>query len=212
MNSLKELFEEEIKDLHNAEKQITKALPKMIKAASNQQLKEGMQRHLIQTEEHVRRLEAVAKQVGFRPTGKVCKAMQGLVEEANEVLKEGKPSPVLDAAMIAAAQRVEHYEIAGYGSAIQYAKLLGHQEAVDLMLQTIKEEEATDQSLTQIAETQVNPEAARMPEPEPASRRRSTAGTRSRSESHSKTGGRKAGGSTTSRGGSTRSKSGSRSR
>src|SRR4051794_14661074 len=128
MNSLKELFEEEIKDLHNAERQITKALPKMIKATTNQQLKEGMQRHLQQTEEHVRRLEEVAKMCGFKPTGKVCKAMQGLVEEASEVLKEGKPSPVLDAALIASAQRVEHYEIAAYGCAIQFAKQLGHQE------------------------------------------------------------------------------------
>jgi ferritin-like metal-binding protein YciE len=211
MNSLKELFEEEIKDLYNAEKQITKALPKMIKAASNQQLKEGMQRHLIQTEEHARRLEEVAKLCGFRPTGKVCKAMQGLVEEANEVLKEGKPSPVLDAALIASAQRVEHYEIAGYGTAIQFAKLLGHTEAMNLMLQTIKDEEATDQKLTQIAESQVNTEALNMPEMEQP-RKRASGGTKSKGESHSKSGSSRSGGgkSTSRSGSSSRSKSGSR--
>jgi ferritin-like metal-binding protein YciE len=177
MNSFNEAFEDMIKDLHNAEKQLTKALPKMAKAASNEQLRMGFEEHLKQTEEHVRRLEQVAQICGFKPTGKVCPAMQGLVEEASEHLKEGEPSPLLDSVLIASAQKVEHYEISSYGTAKAWAELMGQNECATLLEQTLQEEEQTDEKLNQLAEGGINQEACNMPEMEQKPKRRTTART-----------------------------------
>ena len=156
MPTFHELFEDGIKDAYNAEKQLIKALPKMAKLAKNPQLKQGFENHLQQTEGHARRIEQAAQALGFKPSGMVCKAMQGLVEEANEHTKGLKPSACTDAELIALAQKVEHYEIATYGTLCEWAKLMGHEEAYGLLQQNLTEEEQTDALLTQIAEGQVN--------------------------------------------------------
>jgi ferritin-like metal-binding protein YciE len=130
---------------------------------------------LQQTEGHVQRLEQVAQTCGFKPTGKTCPAMQGLVEEANEHMKEGEPGPVMDAVLIASAQKVEHYEICAYGTARAWAELLGQQEAVQLLQQTLQEEEQTDEKLNQLAEGGINQEAMNAPEMEEKPKRRTTA-------------------------------------
>lgn len=155
MDTINELFEEQIKDLYNAEKQLIKALPKMAKKATNSELKRGFEKHLKQTAGHAERLEQIAEMWKFKPTGKKCKAMEGLVEEGDEVLKEkGEPS-VLDAALIAAAQRVEHYEIASYGTARALAEKLGCSETAQLLQQTLDEESETNEALTRISEGEV---------------------------------------------------------
>lgn len=156
MPTFHEMFEDGIKDAYNAEKQLIKALPKMAKLAKNSQLKQGFENHLQQTEGHARRIEQAAQTLGFKPSGMVCKAMQGLVEEANEHTKDLKPSACTDAELIALAQKVEHYEIATYGTLCEWAKLMGHEEAYGLLQQNLTEEEQTDQFLTQIAEGTVN--------------------------------------------------------
>ena len=175
MSSFQDEFEDLIKDMYNAEKQLIKALPKMAKAATNAQLRQGFEEHLQQTEGHVQRLEQVAQAGGFKPSGKVCPAMQGLVEEANEHIKEGEPGPVLDAVLIASAQKVEHYEICSYGTAKAWAELLGQQEAVQLLQQTLQEEEQTDEKLNQLAEGGINQEAMNAPEMEEKPKRRTPA-------------------------------------
>jgi ferritin-like metal-binding protein YciE len=175
MNTFNEAFEDLIKDMHNAEKQILKALPKMAKACSNEQLRAGFEEHLRQTEGHVQRLEQVAQICGFKPTGKVCPAMQGLIEEANEHLKEGDPSPLMDAVLIASAQKVEHYEICSYGTAKAWAELMGQTDCANLLQQTLQEEEQTDEKLNQLAEGGINEEAYNMPEMEERPKRRPTA-------------------------------------
>jgi ferritin-like metal-binding protein YciE len=154
MSNLRETFIEELKDLYDAEKQITKALPKMAKAAENDELREGFETHLEETEEHIRRLEQVFKAFGETPKGKKCKAMEGLIAEGKDIIDEEEG----DAALICAAQKVEHYEIASYGSLIAWAKLLEEDEAVDFLQQTLEEEETTDEKLTEIAESAVNVE------------------------------------------------------
>jgi ferritin-like metal-binding protein YciE len=139
---------------------LTKALPKMAKAATNPELKQAFEEHLEQTQEHVRRLEQIFEKLGASPRGKKCKAMEGLIEEGKEIISEEGESPVLDAAIICAAQKVEHYEIAGYGCARTFASLLGDSEASDLLQQTLDEEGETDKRLTALAESSVNQEAA----------------------------------------------------
>ncbi|HVS71303.1 MAG TPA: ferritin-like domain-containing protein [Phycisphaerae bacterium] len=156
LETLEDLFVDQLKDLYNAENQLTKALPKMAKAASSPELKKAFQTHLAQTEEHVNRLEQVFEAIGEKAKGKVCHAMKGLIEEGSEAIKEDAEPAVKDAALIAAAQRVEHYEIAGYGTVRTFAESLGHEGAAKLLQKTLDEEGQTDKLLTQIAENNVN--------------------------------------------------------
>ncbi len=160
LESLRDLLIEQISDIHDAETQITKALPKMAKAASSPDLKTAFERHLAQTEEHVTRLEQVFELLDEKPRKKPCKAMQGLVAEGQETIKEDAEPAVKDAALIAAAQRVEHYEMAAYGTVCAYAKQLKERDVLKLLKQTLAEEEETDEALTQLAETTINIEAA----------------------------------------------------
>jgi len=163
-DNLKTLYINELRDLYNAEGQLVKALPKMAKAASSQELKEAFEKHLEQTKNHVERLEEVFEDIGEKPKGKTCKAMKGLVEEGSELLdKEGDES-VIDAGIIVAAQKVEHYEIAGYGSVRTFAELLGKNKSVELLQTTLNEESETNETLNQLAEGIVNPEALTEPE------------------------------------------------
>lgn len=152
LDTLSKLLEEQIKDLYSAEKQLVKALPKMAKGASNADLQEAFQTHLEETRGHVERLEQIAQHLGVKPTGKHCKGMEGLLEEGTELLEEEGEDAILDAGLIAAAQRVEHYEIAGYGSARAIAETLGLNEIVDLLQETLDEEGAADKKLTSISE------------------------------------------------------------
>jgi ferritin-like metal-binding protein YciE len=154
MNKLRETFLEELQDVYDAEQQLVKALPKMAKAAENDELREGFEEHLQQTEEHVSRLEQVFEQFGEKAKAKKCKAMQGLVKEGEELISDEAG----DAALICAAQKVEHYEIASYGSLKSWASLLGEEEAAELLGQTLDEEKETDEKLTQMAESVVNVE------------------------------------------------------
>lgn len=160
MDSLKDLYIDELKDLYNAENQLLKALPKMAKKAAAPELKRAFQDHLAQTEGHVSRLEKIFKGLGEKPTGKTCKAMKGLVEEGKEVIDEDGDDSVLDAALIGAAQRVEHYEIAGYGVVRTFASLLGEEDAMGLLQRTLNEEAEADKKLTKLAESVVNVEAS----------------------------------------------------
>lgn len=157
--SLQKLYTETLQDLWSAEEQILEALPKMTEHSKHAELKRGFQQHYQQTEQQVQRLERIFEDLGEKPGGKTCKGMQGLLEEGNEVMKEFRDSDVLDAALIAAAQRVEHYEIAGYGCARTYAHLLGLHEHADLLQRTLDEEGDTDHKLTNLAETVVNVDA-----------------------------------------------------
>ena len=158
--NFQDLLELELKDLYSAEKQLTKALPKMAKAATNEDLKESFESHLEETEGQVERLETIFKQldIAFSRVEK-CKAMEGLIEEGKEIMEEDLEPEVLDAALICAAQKVEHYEIAGYGCARTFAQQLGHAEVADLLQQTLDEEGAADEKLNEIAESVVNQEA-----------------------------------------------------
>ena len=152
METVNELFEEQIRDLYSAENQLLKALPKMAKKASAMGLKKGFEVHLKQTEGHVARLEKIAKMWNFKPSGKKCKAMEGLIEEGSEVIKEDGNEMVIDAALIAAAQRVEHYEISAYGSARALAERLGCEQSANLLQATLDEEVKTDGILTTLSE------------------------------------------------------------
>jgi ferritin-like metal-binding protein YciE len=153
MKTLNDLFLHELKDLYSAEKQLTKALPKMAKAASNDSLKEAFQNHLEETQGHVERLEKIFEQLDASPRGTKCKAMEGLIEEGQELMDEDMEGDVMDAALICAAQRVEHYEIAGYGGARTFAERLGNDAAAKLLQQTLDEEAAADKKLTEISST-----------------------------------------------------------
>ncbi|MEY2559969.1 MAG: hypothetical protein QOG51_384 [Verrucomicrobiota bacterium] len=166
MDSLKDLYVDELKDLYNAENQLLKALPKMARKASAPELKRAFQEHLTQTEGHVNRLEKIFKGLGEKPTGKTCKAMKGLIEEGKEIIEEEGDGSVLDAALIGAAQRVEHYEIAGYGVVRTFASLLGEEDAMESLQRTLNEEGETDKKLTQIAESVINIEASEAEEDE----------------------------------------------
>ena len=149
--ALKELYVDELKDIYNAENQLVKALPKMAKAATSDDLRTGFEEHLEQTRGHVQRLEQIFKALGEKPTGKKCKGMEGLVAEGQEMMDEDFEDDLMDAALISAAQRVEHYEIAAYGTVRTYAELLGEDEAVTLLEQTLEEEKETDQKLSDLA-------------------------------------------------------------
>jgi len=159
VTTMEELFVEELRDLYDAEKQLTKALPKMAKAASSEELRTAFEEHLEQTENQVTRLEQIFKALGEKATGKTCAAMAGLIKEGNEIAQESEESAVRDAGLIAAAQKVEHYEISGYGSARTHAEILGHDEAVSLLEETLEEEKSTDEKLTELAENIINEEA-----------------------------------------------------
>jgi ferritin-like metal-binding protein YciE len=158
VESIEDLFLDELKDLYSAEKQITKALPKLVKAASTQELSEAFESHLEETKGHVERLEEIFEKLGKKGAGKTCEGMKGVLEEGSEVIQEIEKGPIRDAGLIAAAQRVEHYEIAGYGSVRSFAELLGKTDIVELLEETLQEEKAADEKLTKISES-VNQEA-----------------------------------------------------
>jgi len=160
LRSLQDLYVEELKDLYSAESQLLTALPKMAKAASAPELGQAFTDHLKETEGHVERLQTIFERLGSSPKGKKCKAMEGLIEEGKEMISEDAEPSVKDAALIGAAQRVEHYEMAGYGCVRTYASLLGRDEAADLLQQTLDEEGAANKKLTQLAETIINAQAA----------------------------------------------------
>ena len=172
MDSLKDLYIDELKDLYNAENQLVKALPKMARKASSPELQRAFQEHLTVTKTHVDRLERIFQGLGEKPTGKTCKAMKGLVEEGKEVIDEDGDPSVLDAALIGAAQRVEHYEIAGYGVARTFARHLGENKAADLLQVTLDEEGEADKKLTGIAEGSINTKAESARDSAPKSRKR----------------------------------------
>jgi len=170
LDSLHDLYVNELKDLYNAENQLLKALPRMAKAATAPELKEAFTEHLDVTRKQVERLDTIFAELGVSPKGKKCKAMEGLVEEGKEVMEEDGDPAVIDAALIAAAQRVEHYEMAGYGCVRTFANLLGYEDAVALLQETLDEEGEADKKLTELAETIINVEAdeAEEEEDEPA--------------------------------------------
>lgn len=163
MGNLRETFIDELKDLYDAEKQLLTALPKMAKAAESEELKAAFEEHIEQTEEHIARLEKVFEAFGETARGKKCKAMQGLIAEAKDLIEEEEG----DAALICAAQKAEHYEIATYGSLLAWAKVLEEEEAVELLEETLNEEKETDEKLTEIAESTVNAEEESETEDEP---------------------------------------------
>jgi ferritin-like metal-binding protein YciE len=157
--SMRQLYIDELRDLYNAETQLVKALPKMAKASSNAELRQGFEEHLRQTSEHVSRLEQIFEMLDEKPTGKKCLGMEGLVKEGAETMKEDYEDTVMDTAIIGAAQRVEHYEIAGYGTVRALAELMGEDEHIRLLEQTLEEEKQTDEKLTRLAGN-INSQAA----------------------------------------------------
>ena len=159
LDTLQKLYVDELRDLYNAENQLLKALPKMAKAASSEELKNAFEKHLEQTETHVERLEQVFQELDESPKGKTCRAMKGLIQEGSEILKEEGDPSVLDAGIIVAAQKVEHYEMAGYGSVRTFAELLNQKSAVELLQTTLDEESEANELLNGLAESIVNPEA-----------------------------------------------------
>jgi ferritin-like metal-binding protein YciE len=159
MRSIHDLYVDELKDLYNAEHQLLKALPKMAKAASAPELAEAFTAHLEETKGQIERLEKIFKKLDATPKGKKCKAMEGLIEEGKELMEEDADPAVMDAGLIAAGQRVEHYEMAGYGCVRTFAKLLGYTEAATLLQETLNEEGAADKKLTKLAESVINVEA-----------------------------------------------------
>ena len=159
LDTLQKLYTNELRDLYNAEHQLLKALPKMEKAASSEELKNAFGKHLQQTKSHVERLEQVFADLDEKPKGKTCHGMKGLIEEGSEILKQDGEDSVVDAGIIVAAQKVEHYEIAGYGSARTFAHLLGQNNAAELLQATLDEESETNEILNKLAESVVNPEA-----------------------------------------------------
>ena len=159
IKTMEDLYVNELKDLYSAEKQILKALPRMAKAATHPELRQAFQEHVAVTEEQVRRLETIFDELGKAPRGKKCKGMEGLLEEGKEIMSEVEDEELLDAGLIGAAQRVEHYEIAGYGTARTFARELGYEEHAKILQQTLDEEGETDHRLTAIAEGRVNRDA-----------------------------------------------------
>jgi len=164
LDTLKTLYVNELRDLYNAEQQLVKALPKMAKAASSEELQEAFEKHLEQTRQHVERLEEVFEDIGEKPKGKTCKGMKGLIEEGSEILQEDGDESVIDAGIIVAAQKVEHYEIASYGSVRTFAQLLGKDSSADVLQTTLDEESEANELLNKLAEDIVNPEALMEPE------------------------------------------------
>jgi ferritin-like metal-binding protein YciE len=157
--NLQELFHDTLKDIYFAEKKILSALPKMAKAAHSAELKAAFEKHESETEGHVERLEKVFEEIDETPRGKTCDAIMGIIEEGQELMKEFKGAPALDAGLLAAAQAVEHYEISRYGSLKTWAQELGLKQAVQLLERTLSEEKKTDETLTKLAETEVNQHA-----------------------------------------------------
>jgi ferritin-like metal-binding protein YciE len=164
LDTLQKLYTNELRDLYNAEMQLLKALPKMAKAASSAELKDAFEKHLEQTKGHVERLDEVFADLDEKPKGKTCKAMKGLIEEGSEILSEDGEESVIDAGIIVAAQKVEHYEIAGYGSVRTFAQLLGKNGSAELLQKTLNEESEANEFLNRLAEDIVNPEALMEPE------------------------------------------------
>lgn len=160
INTLNDLYIDQLRDLFDAENQLVKALPTVIKTATNQELKNAVEDHLEQTKEHVSRLAKIFESADQNPKGKKCAGMAGLIDECKELIDEDIEPEVLDAGLIACAQRVEHYEIAAYGCCVTYAKLLGKEEDADQLQQTLDEEKEADETLTDIAESTINVEAA----------------------------------------------------
>ena len=158
-NPLQELLEDELKDLYSAENQIIKALPKMAKAATSPELRRAFERHLEETRRQVERLDQIGEELEIKMTGKKCKGMEGLIAEGRELMEEDLEEDALDAGLIGAAQKVEHYEIAAYGTARTHAEMLGYRRIAKLLQQTLNEEGMTDKKLTQLAESVVNYEA-----------------------------------------------------
>lgn len=152
LENLHDLFVEELRDLYDAEKQLTKALPLMAQAAKSDELRQGFESHLKETQEHAQRIEKIFDGLGVPPEGKTCKAMAGLIAEAKETMDEDADPDVMDAALIVAAQKVEHYEMAGYGSVCTFGKVLHYDDAVGVLKKTMSEEEATDKKLTKLSE------------------------------------------------------------
>lgn len=160
LNTLKDLFEDELRDVYDAEKQVLKALPKIIKAVTDEQLSEALSAHLAETRGHVTRLEQVFESLDLKPRGKHCAGMAGILEEGSDLLEEDGDDAVLDAAFIAGCQRVEHYEITAYGCLMAWAKMLGYRDALNLLKANEQEEKAADAKLSKIAESTVNQIAA----------------------------------------------------
>src|SRR5881394_554783 len=160
LDKLQKLYTSELRDLYNAENQLLKALPKMAKAASSPELKQAFEKHLEQTKSHVERLEEVFEDINEKPKGKTCHGMKGLIEEGSEILQEEGDESVIDAGIIVAAQKVEHYEIAGYGSVRTFAQLLGQKKTAELLQTTLDEESEANELLNGLAESIVNPEAS----------------------------------------------------
>jgi ferritin-like metal-binding protein YciE len=164
LDTLKALYLNELRDLYNAEQQLVKALPKMAKGATSEELQDAFEKHLEQTKTHVERLEEVFEELGEKPKGKTCKAMKGLIDEGSEILKENGEESVIDAGIIVAAQKVEHYEMASYGSVRTFAQLLGKDRSAELLQTTLDEESEANELLNNLAEDIVNPEALMEPE------------------------------------------------
>lgn len=159
MSSLKDLFLDELADMYDAEKRIAKGLTKLAKGATSQELKDAFTTHLDETQGHIEKVESVFQAFGEKAKGKACKATIGLLEEADEIASDNKGSPTINAALISAAQKVEHYEIASYGTLQEWATLLGNEDAADILGEILEEEEATNEKLTDIAESSANEEA-----------------------------------------------------
>jgi len=160
LETLKDLYLEQLKDLYSAETQLVDALPKMAERATSPDLKKGFQDHLRQTQEQVSRLEQIFRDLGDSPKGHTCEGMKGLIKEGEQMIKMKGEDSVIDAGLIAAAQRVEHYEIAGYGTVRTYAEMLGHAQHVTLLERTLQEEEMADEKLSKLAESHINQEAS----------------------------------------------------
>jgi ferritin-like metal-binding protein YciE len=160
LETLRDLLIHELKDLYSAEKQLVKALPKVAKAATNEDLKAGIEQHLEETKEHVNRLEQIFEQLGTSSRGPKCKGMEGLIEESATLIEDEPDPEVLDAGLICGSQKIEHYEIAGYGCARAFAELLGEEDIMETLQQTLDEEKATDEKLTDLALSAVNVSAA----------------------------------------------------
>jgi ferritin-like metal-binding protein YciE len=159
VHSLHDLFVEELRDLLSAEQQIIKALPKMAKAASSDELRNAFEEHLEQTQQHVERLEHVFEHLGLKAKAKKCVAVEGIIIEGKDLMNKDLEPSIMDAGLIGGAQKVEHYEMAGYGTVRTWAQLMGYQEAADLLQQTLNEEKETDRKLTELAEHAINLEA-----------------------------------------------------
>ena len=158
-NKLMKLFEDELKDIYWAEKALTKAIPKLIKNATSEELVEALENHLEETEEQVKRVEEIFKLIGKKPAAKKCEAMEGLIKESESIMEECEEGPMCDAGIISAAQKVEHYEIASYGTLRAFAEIMGHDDVVKLLEETLNEEKSADEKLTEIAVTAINIEA-----------------------------------------------------